>query len=70
MDYSDHATATALGLCTAFINQPIEVAELRPAFARAIGIGERRADLVVRVGRGPEMPRSRRRPVEDVIEGC
>lgn len=60
--------ATALGLSTAFINQPVEVAELRPEFARAISIGERRPDLVVRIGRGPEMPRSPRRPVEDVIE--
>ncbi|MGM0570225.1 Acg family FMN-binding oxidoreductase [Marinobacter sp.] len=61
-------TATALGLRTAFINQPVEVTELRPEFARALGIGEYRPDLVVRIGHGPEMPRSPRRPVEDVIE--
>ncbi|MBW4933164.1 Acg family FMN-binding oxidoreductase [Marinobacter sp. F4206] len=59
--------ATALGLRTAFINQPVEVATLRPEFAYAIGIGDRRPDLVVRIGHGPEMPRSLRRPVENVI---
>jgi len=59
--------ATAMGLCTAFINQPVEVAKLRPDFAHSIGIGGRRPDLIVRIGRGPQMPRSLRRPVEDVI---
>jgi len=59
--------AAALGLRTAFINQPVEVATLRPEFARGIGIGDRRPDLIVRIGRGPEMPRSLRRPVEEVI---
>lgn len=59
--------ATALGLATAFINQPVEVAALRPQFAAWLGIGGRRPDLVVRVGRGPAMPRSMRRPVDEVI---
>lgn len=59
--------AAALDLRTAFINQPVEVAKLRPEFARAVGIGHRRPDLVVRIGRGPQMPRSLRRPVADVI---
>jgi nitroreductase len=59
--------AAALGLRTAFINQPVEVATLRPEFACAIGIGGRRPDLIVRIGHGPQMPRSLRRPVEDVI---
>jgi len=60
--------ATALGLRTAFINQPVEVTELRPEFARAIGLDDCRPDLIVRIGHGPEMPHSPRRPVEDVIE--
>lgn len=60
--------ATALGLSTAFINQPVEVAGLRSEFARAIDIGDCRPDLIVRVGRGREMPRSPRRPVTEVIE--
>ncbi|WP_372985633.1 Acg family FMN-binding oxidoreductase [Marinobacter sp.] len=59
--------AAALGLRTAFINQPVEVAAIRPEFARFLGIGDRRPDLVVRIGHGPESPRSLRRPVEQVL---
>ena len=59
--------ATALDLRTAFINQPVEVPALRAQFAAFLGIGHRRPDLVVRIGHGPEMPRSRRRPVESVL---
>jgi len=60
--------ATALDLKTAMINQPVEVPSLRSQFAAWLGIGDRRPDLVVRVGRGPEMPRSLRRPVEQVLK--
>ncbi|MCR8913417.1 Tat pathway signal protein [Marinobacter panjinensis] len=60
--------ATALGLSTAFINQPVEVAPLRAEFARFLGVGNRRPDFVVRIGRGAEMPRSLRRPLEQVIK--
>jgi len=59
--------ATALGLCTAFINQPVEVAALRPQFAAFLGVGPRRPDLVVRIGRGPPMPLSLRRPIDEVL---
>lgn len=59
--------ATALHLRTAFINQPVEVLALRQQFASSLGIGNRRPDLVVRIGRGPEMPRSLRRPLEQVL---
>ncbi|MGD1944485.1 MAG: Acg family FMN-binding oxidoreductase [Leptolyngbyaceae cyanobacterium] len=59
--------ATALGIRTAFLNQPVEVAALRPQFTNHLGLGERRPDLVVRFGRGPEMPRSLRRPVAAVL---
>jgi hypothetical protein len=59
--------AAALDLRTAFINQPVEVSALRPQFASFLGIGNRRPDLVIRIGRGPEMPRSLRRPVDQVI---
>ncbi|MGB7413923.1 MAG: nitroreductase family protein [Thermosynechococcaceae cyanobacterium] len=59
--------ATALGIRTAFLNQPVEVATLRPQFANYLGIGDRRPDLVIRFGRGPEMPRSLRRPIEAVL---
>jgi Nitroreductase family. len=59
--------ATALQLRHAFINQPVEVAAVRGQFATHLGLDGRRPDLVVRFGYGPEMPRSLRRPVEDVI---
>jgi nitroreductase len=59
--------ATALGLRTAFINQPVEVTPLRAQLAAFLGIGARRPDLVVRIGRGPELPQSLRRPVEQVL---
>ncbi|QPC91638.1 Acg family FMN-binding oxidoreductase [Mesorhizobium sp. INR15] len=59
--------ATALGLKHAFINQPVEVADLRPELAALIGVPGRRPDLVMRYGYGPTLPGSPRRPVEDVI---
>lgn len=59
--------ATALGIRNAFLNQPVEVSTLRPQFATFLGVGTRRPDLVVRFGRGPEMPRSLRRPLGAVI---
>lgn len=59
--------ATALGVRNAFVNQPVEESSLRPEFAKALGVGERRPDLVVRFGRGEEMPRSLRRPVGSVL---
>ena len=59
--------AAALRIRNAFINQPVEVSKLRPQFANALGIGSHRPDLVVRFGRGPEMPRSLRRPIQAVL---
>ena len=59
--------ATALGIRTAFLNQPVEVAALRPEFAHHLKIGNCRPDLVVRFGRGPALPRSLRRPVAAVL---
>jgi hypothetical protein len=59
--------ATALGIRTAFLNQPVEVAAVRPPFAAAIGLTGQRPDLVVRFGRGAAMPRSLRRPVQAVL---
>lgn len=62
--------ASALGLSTAFINQPVEVAAIRSQLASHLGIGRARPDLIVRLGRGPKMPRSLRRPVEQVLIGA
>jgi hypothetical protein len=59
--------ATALGIRNAFLNQPVEVAALRPPFAAALGLSGQRPDLVVRFGRSPVLPRSLRRPVEAVL---
>ncbi len=59
--------ATAMDVRTAHLNQPVEVASLRPQFAKSIGILGERPDLVIRFGRGPEMPRSLRRPIEAVL---
>ncbi len=56
--------ATALGLKCAFLNQPVEVADLRPALANLIGLPDRRPDLVMRYGHGPILPYSARRPVD------
>jgi hypothetical protein len=58
---------TALGLKSAFINQPVEGPRLRQQFASFLGIGDRRADIVMRFGTGPEMPKSLRRPVDAVV---
>ncbi len=58
--------STALGIRNAFLNQPVEVATLRPQFAVFLGVG-RRPDLVVRFGRGPRLPQSLRRPVPAVL---
>lgn len=59
--------AAALGIRNALVNQPVEVSSIRPQFANSLGIGSDRPDLVVRFGRGPEMPRSLRRPVQAVL---
>ena len=59
--------ATALGVRNAFVNQPIEVPAVRTQFASWLGLGAQRPDLVVRFGRGPQLPYSLRRPVAAVI---
>jgi len=59
--------ATALGIRNAFLNQPVEVAALRPQLVAVLGLGDQHPDLVVRFGRGPTLPRSLRRPVEAVL---
>jgi hypothetical protein len=59
--------ATAIDVRTAFLNQPVEVASIRPRFAAHLGLGGARPDLVIRFGRGPTLPPSLRRPVESVL---
>lgn len=62
--------ATALGIKTAFLNQPVEDSEIRSQFAtEELGLsGGRRPDLIVRFGKGgPDRPHSLRRPLKDVV---
>ena len=59
--------ATALGLKQAFVNQAVEVPEVRAKLAIELGIAGRRPDLVIRLGTGPDMPKSLRRPTSAVI---
>ncbi len=59
--------ATALGLKHAFINQPVEVAKLRPELASLVGLAGRRPDIVMRFGYGPTLPFSPRRPAQSTI---
>lgn len=59
--------AAALGLRTAFVNQPVEVAPERARLAAALGLPGRRPDLVLRFGRGPAMPPALRRAPDDVL---
>ena len=59
--------ATALGIRHAHLNQPVEVASVRPQLQELLGLGDRRADLVLRYGYAHPMPRSLRRAVSAVI---
>lgn len=58
---------TSLNIKSAFLNQPIEVRELRSQFQSAMGLGSSLPQLLVRFGYAEAMPRSLRRPVEQVI---
>ena len=57
---------TAAGATAAFLNQPIEVAELRPRLRRVIDTSFM-PQLLMRFGYGPSVCRTARRPVDDVI---
>jgi len=59
--------ATALGIRSAHLNQPLEVAALRPALAAEAGAPGRRPHLLIRLGRGPLLPFGLRRPPEAVM---
>jgi hypothetical protein len=56
----------AVGVSAAFLNQPIEVAELRPLLAHAIG-REGAPQLLLRLGYGPSVEPQPRLPVADVL---
>lgn len=59
--------ATVHDVRHALVNQPLEVASLRPTLAAAAGLGSRRPDLVVRLGEGALRPYSLRRPPAAVL---
>jgi hypothetical protein len=58
---------TVLNVKSALLNQPIEVAELRGQFQSAIGLDASRPQLLMRFGYAADLPRSLRRPVEQVL---
>jgi len=59
--------ACAHGLTSSFLNQPVEVDDLRPRLAQAIGRGGDHPQLVMRFGYGPDVEHSPRAPVNDVL---
>lgn len=58
--------ATLHGLSASFLNQPIEIPELRRKLADALGLSGV-PQLVLRLGYGPEVPPTPRRDLEDVL---
>ena len=59
--------ACAHGLTSSFLNQPVEVDELRPRLAEAIGRAGDHPQLVMRFGYGPDVTHSPRASVDDVL---
>jgi len=59
--------ACAHGLTSSFLNQPVEVDDLRPRLAAAIGRSGEQPQLVLRFGYGPEVAHAPRAPVEEVL---
>lgn len=59
--------ATAEGLKCAFVNQAVEVPQMRAEVRGLLGLGDRRPSLILRIGRAAEMPMSPRRPVAEVM---
>ena len=60
-------TMTALNVKTAFLNQPVEVPALRSQFQSYLHLGTALPQLLLRFGYAAPMPRSLRRPVEQVL---
>lgn len=61
-------TMTSLNIKSAFLNQPVEVVELRQPFAQALALDGYWPQLVVRYGYADAMPISPRRPLEAVVQ--
>jgi hypothetical protein len=58
---------TALGVQSACLNQPNEVAAVRSQFAGAMQLKGALPQMLLRFGHGPTLPRSLRRPVSQVL---
>jgi hypothetical protein len=59
--------ARAAEVWSSFLNQPIEVAELRPRVAEVIGREGEYPQLLLRLGYGPSIQPQPRRAVEQVL---
>ena len=59
--------ATAMNVKNAYLNQPCEVPALRAQVQSYLNLNGAFPQLLVRFGHGPAMPRSLRRPVEQVL---
>ncbi|TNC62553.1 Acg family FMN-binding oxidoreductase [Rubellimicrobium roseum] len=57
---------TAVGLTAAYLNQPVEVEDLRPRLRDVAGV-DGHPQLLLRIGQAPEIPPAVRRPVEEVL---
>jgi len=62
-------TATTLDIRQAHMNMPCEVPALREDLRRHLELGEAHPLLLLRIGYGQPMPRSPRRPLEQVLLG-
>ncbi len=58
---------TAMNIKSALLNQPIEVAELRSQFQGALALNAAQPQLLMRFGYANALPRSLRRPVQQVL---
>lgn len=60
-------TATNLKIKLAFMNQPVEIDSLRTQLSKDLGLDGSYPQLLVRFGYAAEMPRSLRRPLEQIL---
>lgn len=58
--------ATAAGYAASYLNQPVEVPELRAELGREVGAAGH-PQLLLRIGRGTPVPHAPRRPLNDVL---
>jgi len=58
--------ATRAGLSASYLNQPIEVGTMRESLKTLLQV-DAVPQLLLRVGRGPQVERAPRRPMSEVI---